>query len=74
MVENVAGVMPKPNNLDQAEDDAHIPLHQSGPDGKMLPEDDDQDPDAYLVQEGKYIEKVRTEAKPKALKTINTMQ
>ena len=37
-------------------------------------EDDDQDPDAYLVQEGKYIEKVRTEAKPKALKTINTMQ
>ena len=48
MVENVAGVMPKPNNLDQAEDDAHIPLHQSGPDGKMLPEDDDQDPDGQV--------------------------
>ena len=40
--------MPKPNNLDQAEDDAHIPLHQSGPDGKMLPEDDDQDPDGQV--------------------------
>ena len=44
--------MPKPNNLDQAEDDAHIPLHQSGPDGKMLPEDDDQDPDGQV---GIYI-------------------
>ena len=34
--------------------------------------EDDQDPDAYLVEEG--ASKVRKEAKPKALKTIHTME
>ena len=34
-------------------------------------EEDDQDPDAYLVQEGKRIEKRLVQPKPKSLKTIS---
>ena len=48
LVDNVGGVMPLPNNLDQAEDDAHIPLHKNGPDGKIILEDDDQDPNGQV--------------------------
>ena len=48
LVDNVGGVMPLPNNLDQAEDDAHIPLHKNGPDGKIMLEDDDQDPNGQV--------------------------
>jgi len=48
LVDNVGGVMPLPNNLDQAEDDAHIPLHKNGPDGKIILEDDDQDPNGQI--------------------------
>ena len=40
--------MPVPNNLDQAEDDAHIPEHKNGPDGNTVLEDDDQDPDGQV--------------------------
>merc|ERR1719318_360195 len=48
LVDNIGGVMPVPNNLDQAEDDAHIPEHQNGPDGNTVLEDDDQDPDGQI--------------------------
>jgi len=48
LVDNVGGVMPPPNNLDQAEDDAQIPLHKNGPDGKIMLEDDDQDPNGQI--------------------------
>ena len=48
LVDNVGGVMPVPNNLDQAEDDAHIPLHENGPEGKIMLEDDDQDPNGQV--------------------------
>ena len=48
LVDNVAGVLPLPNNLDQAEDDAHIPLHENGPEGKIMLEDDDQDPNGQV--------------------------
>jgi len=48
LVDNVGGVMPVPNNLDQAEDDAHIPLHKNGPEGKVMLEDDDQDPNGQI--------------------------
>jgi len=48
LVDNVGGVMPVPNNLDQAEDDAHIPLHKNGPEGKIMLEDDDQDPNGQI--------------------------
>jgi len=48
LVDNVAGVLPLPNNLDQAEDDAHIPLHENGPEGKIMLEDDDQDPNGQI--------------------------
>merc|ERR1712192_189220 len=48
MGDNVGGVMPPPNNLDQAEDDAQIPLHKNGPDGKIMLEDDDQDPNGQI--------------------------
>ena len=48
LVDNVGGVMPVPNNLDQAEDDAHIPLHKNGPEGKIMLEDDDQDPNGQV--------------------------
>merc|ERR1719222_1593657 len=48
LVDNVGGVMPVPNNLDQAEDDAHIPLHKNGPDGKIMLEEDDQDPNGQI--------------------------
>ena len=41
--------MPVPNNLDQAEDDAHIPLHKNGPEGKIMLEDDDQDPNGQVL-------------------------
>ena len=34
--------------------------------------EDEQDPDAYLIEEG--ASKVRKEVKPKALKTIHTME
>ena len=37
-------------------------------------EDDDQDPDAYLLMEGKKIEKLLVPPKAKSLKTIDTMQ
>ena len=47
-MDNVGGVMPPPNNLDQAEDDAQIPLHKNGPDGKIMLEDDDQDPNGQV--------------------------
>ena len=40
--------MPVPNNLDQAEDDAHMPEHKNGPDGNTVLEDDDQDPDGQV--------------------------
>ena len=40
--------MPVPNNLDQAEDDAHIAEHKNGPDGNTVLEDDDQDPDGQV--------------------------
>ena len=36
--------------------------------------EDDQDPDAYMKQEGKKLDQIRKEAKPKALKTIHTME
>ena len=36
--------------------------------------EDDQDPDEYMTKEGTHLEKVRKELKPKALKTIHTMQ
>ena len=49
LVDNVGGVMPVPNNLDQAEDDAHIPLHKNGPEGKIMLEDDDQDPNGQVL-------------------------
>merc|ERR1719320_2200083 len=48
LVDNIGGVMPVPNNLDQAEDDAHIPEHKNGPDGNTVLEDDDQDPDGQI--------------------------
>ena len=48
LVDNVAGVMPPPNNLDQAEDDANIPLHKNGPEGKIMLEEDDQDPNGQV--------------------------
>merc|ERR1719234_2554000 len=48
LVDNVGGVMPPPNNLDQAEDDAQIPLHKNGHDGKIMLEDDDQDPNGQI--------------------------
>ena len=48
LVDNVGGVMPLPNNLDQAEDDAHIPLQENGPEGKIMLEDDDQDPNGQV--------------------------
>jgi len=48
LVDNVAGVMPPPNNLDQAEDDANIPLHKNGPEGKIMLEEDDQDPNGQI--------------------------
>ena len=48
LVDNIGGVMPVPNNLDQAEDDAHIPEHKNGPDGNTVLEDDDQDPDGQV--------------------------
>ena len=41
--------MPLPNNLDQAEDDAHIPLQENGPEGKIMLEDDDQDPNGQVL-------------------------
>ena len=58
LVDNVAGVLPLPNNLDQAEDDAHIPLHENGPEGKIMLEDDDQDPNGQ-VWSSKYVWKVQ---------------
>jgi len=48
LVDNVAGVMPPPNNLDQAEDDSHIPENENGPEGKKDLQDDDQDPDGEV--------------------------
>lgn len=48
LVDNVAGVMPPPNNLDQAEDDSHIPENENGPEGKKDLQDDDQDPDGEM--------------------------
>ena len=36
--------------------------------------EDDQDPDEYMAKEGQHLEKVRKELKPKALKTIHTME
>lgn len=48
LVDNIAGVMPPPNNLDQAEDDSHIPEHENGPEGKKDLQDDDQNPDGEI--------------------------
>lgn len=48
LIVNVAGVMPPPNNLDQAEDDSHIPEHENGPEGKKDLQDDDQNPDGQI--------------------------
>merc|ERR1711974_490546 len=31
-----------------AEDDAHIPLQENGPEGKIMLEDDDQDPNGQI--------------------------
>ena len=36
--------------------------------------EDDQDPDEYMTKEGTHLEKIRKELKPKALKTIHTME
>lgn len=36
--------------------------------------EDDQDPDEYMTKEGKHLEQIRKEIKPKALKTIHTME
>jgi FKBP-type peptidyl-prolyl cis-trans isomerase (trigger factor) len=36
--------------------------------------DDGQDPDQYMKNEGKSLSQARKEVKPKALKTIHTME
>jgi len=48
LVDNVPGVMPPPNNLDQAEDDSHRPENENGPEGKKDLQDDDQNPNGEI--------------------------
>ena len=36
--------------------------------------EDDQDPDEYMTKKGQKLEMTRKELKPKALKTIHTME
>lgn len=36
--------------------------------------EDDQDPDQFMIQSGLQLDKIRKEVKPKALKTIHTME